>query len=402
MKLRNIGAGIAAAGLLIGFGASGAVANPVPDSGPTTGGTTVTLPAPEFRFTQVNAGGDVSAASGNNGQVYTWGSGGGALGDGTTNSSNVPVPVAAPAGVSLSLASSGAYGFANGSDLKTYAWAYDDTDDGDFNNFSLTPVPVHTGAAPAGTRFVQVSQADGGHAAAIGSDGDTYAWGEGGVGQLGDGLATTSFFPVRVQTPAGVHFTQVSVGHHFVIALGDDGKAYSWGSNDYGQLGDGTMTSRLVPVQVAQGAVPAGVRFVHVAAGDGFAAAVGDDGNVYTWGMNGNGQLGDGTMAGKTTPVKVLQGAIPAGVKILKVDATVSFAVALGDDGHAYAWGGENYHYFLGTDAFYQSLTPAQVQAGEVPAGVGFTDISVAFFSEERHTLAVGTNGKVYAWGSGG
>lgn len=393
LKSRSIGASIAAFGLLLGFGVSGASANPTPDSGPTTGGTTVVLPAPEFKFTKVGTGWAHSTATGSNGQVYSWGvNQRGELGDGTTDPRNTPGLASAPAGVSLSgidttLESS----LAIGSDGFAYTWPTND---------SMEPTKIPQGEVPNGVHLIQVSTSDSTHAA-LGSDGQIYTWGGGTGGSLGNGSMGSSDQPVHALTPAGVSFVSVAVSDGNVVAAGSDGKVYAWGTNPNGQLGDGTTTSSPLPIQSLPGAIPAGVKIVQVSSGEGFTAALGDDGSVYTWGMNANRQLGDGTNVARHTPVKVEQGAIPNGVKLIKVSAGAYYAMALGDDGRAYAWGGSNSGMFLGNDSIYQSAVPIAVEAGEIPNGVKLIDIDTSLYSEGRHTVALGSNGRAYAWGDG-
>ncbi|MEG2886951.1 MAG: hypothetical protein RR853_07480, partial [Aurantimicrobium sp.] len=88
-----------------------------------------------------------------------------------------------------------------------------------------------------------------------------YAWGDNGYGQLGDGTNTSRNVPVLVQAPAGVTFTSISAGNSHSLALGSDGNTYAWGDNGYGQLGDGTNTSRNVPVLVLLDVIVTGVTF---------------------------------------------------------------------------------------------------------------------------------------------
>ncbi|MEG0595479.1 MAG: chromosome condensation regulator RCC1, partial [Aurantimicrobium sp.] len=96
------------------------------------------------------------------------------------------------------------------------------------------------------------------HSLALGSNGKTYAWGANFSGQLGNGTNTDSDVPVLVQAPAGVTFTSISAGSSHSLALGSDGNTYAWGYNWYGQLGNGTNTDSDVPVLVQ---APAGVTF---------------------------------------------------------------------------------------------------------------------------------------------
>src|SRR5205823_1963938 len=123
-----------------------------------------------------------------------------------------------------------------------------------------TPVLV---IMPAGVRFAAVS-AGGDHTCGVTPSGTAYCWGWNHDGQLGDGTRVDRRTPVPVAAPAGVGFAAVSLGgwHTCGVTLG--GTAYCWGHNAYGQLGDGTDTSRTIPVAVS---VPAGLSFAAVSAG---------------------------------------------------------------------------------------------------------------------------------------
>src|SRR5690606_39586501 len=85
---------------------------------------------------------------------------------------------------------------------------------------------------------------------AMGSDGSAHAGGTTDSAQRGSGTNTGSNTPVQVQAPAGVTFTSISGGGDHSVALGSDGNTYAWGHNNYGQLGDGTNTHSNTPVQV--------------------------------------------------------------------------------------------------------------------------------------------------------
>ncbi|MCT6874521.1 MAG: InlB B-repeat-containing protein, partial [Bifidobacterium sp.] len=111
---------------------------------------------------------------------------------------------------------------------------------------------------------------------------------------------------LRPPTPRGLKFTQISTGDRHTLAIGSDGNTYGWGSNDYGQLGDGTTTNQNRPILVnkPQGA-PEGFTWKQVSLGGWHSAAIGSDGNLYTWGNNQYGELGDGTTTNRQTPTLV-------------------------------------------------------------------------------------------------
>jgi len=105
-------------------------------------------------------------------------------------------------------------------------------------------------AMPTGVTFASV-QAGGVHSLALEPGGDAWAWGSNYYGQLGDGSVVDAFQPTRVAMPDGVRFTKVSAGFRHSLALDEDGRAWAWGSNGDGQLGDGTTSDRNRPVRVA-------------------------------------------------------------------------------------------------------------------------------------------------------
>src|SRR5439155_19317829 len=115
---------------------------------------------------------------------------------------------------------------------------------------------------------------------------------------------------VRVQLSGLTGVIGIAAGDDFSMALRTDGNVWAWGSNWYGQLGDGTNTNSNVPVQVS-GLTDA----IRIAAGEclkGHSLAVKTDGTVWAWGWNGYGQLGNGTITDSNVPVQVngLTGAI--------------------------------------------------------------------------------------------
>ena len=178
-----------------------------------------------------------------------------------------------------------------------------------------TPVQVLGGLAG-----VTAISAGGYHSLAWRGDGTAWSWGNNFYGQLGDGTQTNRLTPVQVSGLAGV--TAISGGYHHSLSLKGDGTAWSWGRNNYGQLGDGTQTNRLTPVQVF-----GLVGVVAVSAGTWHSLALKGDGTVWAWGLNFYGQLGDGTTTNRFTPVQVFVLTIPttANVTFYQVGVDTDF-----------------------------------------------------------------------------
>ncbi len=280
-------------------------------------------------------------------------------------------------------------------------------------------------SASRGIRFNQISAStyDGGISSdgfslAVGSDGNAYAWGYNNWGQLGNG--TTSYnaqtTPVMVRMPdrktypdlpKDFTYVQVSAGSWHSLALGSDGNAYAWGYNNYGQLGDGTTTTRYTPVRVKQPeGAPVDFTYVQISAGGLHSLALGSDGNVYTWGSNDYCEVSAGTQAMWTTPVMVRMPDrktypdLPKDFTYVQVSAGgFHYSLALGSDGYVYAWG-YNEGGTLGnnTRTKYSSV-PVRVCDPANPTdtnkGLKATQVSAGY----DHSLAVGSDGYTWAWG---
>ncbi len=356
-----------------------------PDAGPTAGGTVVTVTAPAGRtFTSVSG----STAIGSDDKTYAWGLGNsGQLGNGTTPLvQSTPVEVTLPTGVTFtSVSSKVLHSLATGSDDKTYAWGSNSNgqlgDDSQTNR--STPVEV---TLPTGVTFTSVS-AGVSHSLAVGSDGKAYAWGSDDFGQLGNGAVTgNKLVPVEVSLPGGVTVSSVSAGANHSLAIGTNGKTYAWGLGQFGKLGNGSDASQPTPVEVT---LPTGVTFTSVSAGANHSVALGTDGKTYAWGYGGLGRLGNGVTANEWAPVAVL---LPADGEFTSVSAGTSHSLAVGSDGKAYAWGSDDEGRLGDGLPLEAQLMPVAVL---LPPGVEFTSVSAG----DEHSAAIGSNGKVYTWG---
>lgn len=235
-----------------------------------------------------------------------------------------------------------------------------------------------TFAAAAGVALAVVAGVQAPAAAAPGAG--VFVWGNNNEGQLADGTHTDRSAPIPVGgLPAGVR--QVSVNDGSGLALLANGTVAAWGLNNFGQLGDGTLTSRTSPVAVA------GLSGVtQVSAGHFHSLALKSDGTVWAWGSDVAGELGDGvpdTVGLTAKPVPGLTG-------MVQVAAGSFDSMALRNDGTVWAWGA-NDHYQLGNNGTQDRATP-----GTVPFLGGIAQIA----NGGSTGLAMsGTNGNVWGWG---
>jgi alpha-tubulin suppressor-like RCC1 family protein len=161
--------------------------------------------------------------------------------------------------------------------------------------------PASAVAAASGLSFKQIDRF-GAHTCAVTADSRAYCWGANDRGQLGNG--STGFSAAPSLVAGGLRFRHVSVGNWHSCGVTTTNLVYCWGDNFHGELGDGTgypeNTRRLTPVLVK-----GGHRFRLVRGGNHFTCAVAADGSAFCWGYNAVGQLGDGTRTSRHVPVRV-------------------------------------------------------------------------------------------------
>lgn len=257
--------------------------------------------------------------------------------------------------------------------------------------FTNTPVPTPTGGAglPPETYPVDVTglssgvlalAAGGRHTCALVSGGDVKCWGDNSFGQLGDGTTTSRPAPGSVVGLADV-VTAITAGNNHTCAVLADGGVQCWGANYGGQLGDGTTTSRSIPADVV--GLAAGVA---IEAGSGHTCAVLDNGLINCWGLNFSGQLGDGTLVGQTSPVEVsgLSG-------VEEVSAANSHTCALAAGGTTSCWG-SNSSGQLGTGTTLDSPVPVEVEGLIAP--------SLGLSTGGAHSCAVTRIATIRCWGT--
>src|ERR1022692_700561 len=266
-------------------------------------------------------------------------------------------------------------------------------------SFSLVPAPQAALAASQAASHGAGALITAGsfHSCAIES-GKAYCWGDNGSGQLGNGSTVGSSVPVAVDTSgvlAGQVLTQITAGGAYTCALDGAGAAYCWGDNRSGQLGDGgTVSNSSVPVAVKTSGVLAGRTLTQITA-DGYHTCVLDAaGAAYCWGDNGTGQLGNGKASDSSVPVAVDTSGVLAGQALTQITAGWYDTCALDASGAAYCWG-YNADGELGDGKAGDSSVPVAVDTSGVLAGRALTQIAAGWID----AWAVDTAGAAYCWG---
>ena len=315
----------------------------------------------------------------------------------------LPAAPAKAAGTTPMVAAGLSHSLALKSDGTVWAWGangYGQLGNGS-NTYSPIPVQVVT------LTYVIAIVAGDDHSLALKSDGTVWAWGYNYYGQLGigtSGIGTNSSTPVQVLGEDGINplsnIKAIAAGTSHSLALKSDGTVWAWGYNYYGQLGDDSTVDSSTPVQVL--GVGGSGKLTDVIAIDGgwyHSLALKSDGTVWAWGRNNNGQLGDGTTTTSPTPVQVL-GVGGSGnlTDITAISAGDLHSLALKSDGTVWAWGHNNYGQ-LGDGTTTDSSTPVQVLG---VGGSGYLTDVAAIAGGYLHSLALTSDGTVWAWGENG
>jgi alpha-tubulin suppressor-like RCC1 family protein len=314
----------------------------------------------------VSGGGYHTAAIKTDGTLWTWGYNNvfGALGDNTITSRSSPVQTVA-GGTNWKQV---ACGYAQIAAIKTDGtlWSWGNNVNGQLGNNTTTnrSSPVQT--VSGGTNWKQVSNG-GDHVAAIKTDGTLWSWGRNLFGSLGDNTTTSKSSPVQTVS-GGTNWKQVACSSFHTAAIKTDGTLWLWGYNGFGQFGDNTTTSKSSPVQT----VSAGTNWKQVAVCNDQTVSIKIDGTLWLWGRNNFGQLGDNTVTNRNSPVQTVSG----GTNWKQVTfGNSDHTAAIKTDGTLWLWG-RNDSGMLGNNTVTNRSSPVQTASG----GTNWKQVTVGSF----------------------
>jgi alpha-tubulin suppressor-like RCC1 family protein len=306
---------------------------------------------------EVALGNNHSCARKTDGTLWCWGSNtSGQLGDNTLTWRSTPVQAGSTTlGSGVAQVALGKdYSCARKTDGTLWCWGYNLSCQLGDNTSTDRKIPVRTGSTTLGSAVAQVSVGQE-HGCARKTNGTLWCWGRNSGGQLGDGTTTTRCIPVQAGTGTlGTAVAQFAVGGTHSCAIKTDGTLWCWGYNDSGQLGDGTTVNKTAPVQVTA----LGNTVAEVALGYSHTCARKTDGTIWCWGYNSLGELGDGTSTNRTTPVQAASELV--GNSAAQIVAGNNHNCVRKTDGTFWCWGANSLQQ-LGFLGGYNTLQPAQV-----------------------------------------
>ena len=313
------------------------------------------------------------------GRAYCWGSNEfGELGDSTSESTQaVPVPV-----VGNLVFRQVSVGFSHACGLTTEGWAYCWGDGSSGQLGTEVEIQPHEPVLVAGSRtYIRIAA---GYAStcAIGKfDRRAYCWGANDRGQMGDG--TTSEERMTPTPVAGTRtWHDLAVGGSFACGITTGDVAFCWGGDDVGQLGDGPVLSQ----RVRPTAVAGNHRFSQITAGFSHACAVTTDRKAYCWGFGRRGQIGDANTINRPVPTLVA-----GGLTVDRVSAASFNACAETAANRTYCWG-DNGSGQVGNG----TVGGFRFRPFEVAGGLRFSQVTVG----SQHACGRTDTNVTYCWGS--
>lgn len=243
----------------------------------------------------------------------------------------------------------------------------------------------------------------GNFSSALSSNGRVFTWGNNNEGQLGNGTNINSNLPVDITSQfslqPGETVVSTALGYKHILAFTSQNRLFGWGYNSYGQVGNGIVTAQSTPVDITSGIYFSdGEDIQAISAGNAHSALITTFGAIYTWGYNLYGQLGDGTTTFKNTPTNItlqFQFELEFNETINAVSLTDNSTLVTTSNGRVYSWGYNNKGQ-VGDGTNYNRPTPVEITSYFNLLEGDF----ISFITSGcNHNGAITTSGKIYSWG---
>jgi alpha-tubulin suppressor-like RCC1 family protein len=315
---------------------------------------------------QISAGCQESLAVRRNGTAWGWGANNyGQLGDNTTVSKSSPVSVIGGFTDWCQVSGGGGFSLAIRQNGTAWAWGYNYS--GRLGNNTITTRSSPVSVVGGFTNWCQISASIKWHSLAVRQNGTAWAWGNNSQGQLGDNTTVNKSSPVSV-IGGFTDWCQVAAGRANSLGVRQNGTAWSWGCNRYGQLGNNSTNNQSSPVSVVGGFTD----WCQISAGYFHSQAVRQNGTAWGWGDNNSGRLGSGEPVDckRSSPVSVVGGF----TNWCQISAGQTHSLAVRQNGSAWGWGNAFYGQLGINCAPGGECSPVSVVGGfvwcQVSAGV--------------------------------
>lgn len=346
---------------------------------------------------KISVGDDYTVIIDNNQNIWSWGGNiNGQLGDGSEENRLVPTKIRLDQNIKFkSIAASRFHTVALDNDGNVWNWGYGFYGQLGDGKDALSGINIHSYVPKKvffnnqNLKFQAIAAGDD-HTVALDVDGNIWGWGRNNAGQLADdSFLNNKTSPIKLDLK-DTKFKAIACGMYHTIAIDIDGNIWSWGWNYSGQLGDGTFLKtypygRSTPKKIT---LENDIKFQTIAGGTSHTLALDVEGNIWSWGSNSSGELGDGTTKESAIPKKIN---FENGTKFKAIEAGDGSSVALDVDGNIWVWG-NNSHYQLSSEDSKTILIPKKLTFDE---NIKFKAIA----TKELHTAAIDTNDNVWTWG---
>jgi alpha-tubulin suppressor-like RCC1 family protein len=327
------------------------------------------------------------------GTIYCWGDGDdGELGNGSTTGSAIAIQETTAATNWSQVSSGSNFSCAVKTDDTLWCWGYD----GDGRLGEGPGTADQTSPAQESTLATDWAQVDasggwsGAHACAVKTGGQLYCWGSDDNGQLGNGATAGDQQDPGQESTAATDWSQVSTGYYHTCAIKTDGSLFCWGVDDDGQLGNGaTAGDQISPSQESTAATD----WAQISAGSDHSCAIKTDGTLWCWGDDTDGELGNGATAGDQ--ISPSQESTLA-TDWAQVSAGQNFTCAVKVDRSLWCWGNDGGNNWYGNLGNGPAITGDQISPSqEITAATDWVSVTAA----GQHACAVKTDGTLWCWG---